>query len=325
MSQAYRYNPIPKNDCGSTWCIVLAGGEGERMQPLIQSWLNERRPKQFCAFTGTRSMLDHTLDRLHEISPPRRVVTVIGPRHLRYLQHNRGGDQRTRILQQPEARGTGLGVYTALACIMRNDPESTILLLPSDHFMYPEQRFGQEALRAVGIDRRNPDKLVLVGARPQFPEPEYGWIEPGARKHGSGSASVRRVESFREKPSAAKAERFYRLGWLCNTMIVAAQARALWTAGVKAQPKMLRRLSAIARWSPGPLALRALRATYGETESVDFSRDILQKCTAMSLACPLRGMEWNDWGRPERIERSLASIGKRPNFHRNLALAQPGP
>ena len=39
------------------WSIVLAGGEGKRLAPMVKQWLGEERPKQYCTFTGTRSML----------------------------------------------------------------------------------------------------------------------------------------------------------------------------------------------------------------------------------------------------------------------------
>jgi mannose-1-phosphate guanylyltransferase len=37
------------------WSIVLAGGKGEGVQPLVQRWLGHPKPKQFCTFVGTRS------------------------------------------------------------------------------------------------------------------------------------------------------------------------------------------------------------------------------------------------------------------------------
>jgi len=37
------------------WSIVLAGGEGKRLAPMVKRWLGEERPKQYCTFTGTRS------------------------------------------------------------------------------------------------------------------------------------------------------------------------------------------------------------------------------------------------------------------------------
>ncbi|TKS59515.1 MAG: mannose-1-phosphate guanylyltransferase [Nitrospira sp.] len=60
------------------WSIVLAGGEGKRLAPMIKRWLGEERPKQYCAFTGTRSMLQHTVDRADCLTVPEQRVTVVG-------------------------------------------------------------------------------------------------------------------------------------------------------------------------------------------------------------------------------------------------------
>ncbi|MDC8446861.1 MAG: hypothetical protein LV473_00735 [Nitrospira sp.] len=64
------------NDGGDVWSIVLAGGEGERMKPLVQRWLGRHRPKQYCTFVGTRSMFQHTVDRAADVTGLRK--TVIG-------------------------------------------------------------------------------------------------------------------------------------------------------------------------------------------------------------------------------------------------------
>src|SRR5215510_13565916 len=64
--------------------IVLAGGEGKRLQPFIRSLGKGTLPKQYVNFIGSRSMLDHTLDRAEKLMPPARVVTVISEAHLRY-------------------------------------------------------------------------------------------------------------------------------------------------------------------------------------------------------------------------------------------------
>ena len=55
----------------------LGGGEGERLSPFIQRWLGHHRPKQFCTFVGSRSMLQHTLDLAGRLTQPERKVTVI--------------------------------------------------------------------------------------------------------------------------------------------------------------------------------------------------------------------------------------------------------
>jgi len=45
---------------GQVWSIVLAGGEGERIKPLVLRWLGRHRLKQYCSVVGMRSMFQHT-------------------------------------------------------------------------------------------------------------------------------------------------------------------------------------------------------------------------------------------------------------------------
>jgi mannose-1-phosphate guanylyltransferase len=52
------------------WGIVLAGGDGMRLRPFIQAYFNEDRPKQYCTFLGTQSMLRHTIRRAECLLPP---------------------------------------------------------------------------------------------------------------------------------------------------------------------------------------------------------------------------------------------------------------
>ncbi|MCX6843861.1 MAG: NTP transferase domain-containing protein, partial [candidate division WOR-3 bacterium] len=71
-----------RGDCGlARWGIVLAGGEGARMRPLIVYWTGGDRPKQYCTFVGSRSMFQHTVDRARSVVSEKHVVTIIGPGH----------------------------------------------------------------------------------------------------------------------------------------------------------------------------------------------------------------------------------------------------
>src|SRR5262249_34172880 len=63
------------------WTLALAGGEGVRLADYVQRRFGHRIPKQYCAFLGKRSMLEHTLERLNRITPASRTLTVIGTDH----------------------------------------------------------------------------------------------------------------------------------------------------------------------------------------------------------------------------------------------------
>ncbi len=65
------------NNCKS-WGIILAAGEGKRLQSFVHSNYGTDAPKQFCTFTGTRSMLGHTIDRAEMLIKPEQLLTVVG-------------------------------------------------------------------------------------------------------------------------------------------------------------------------------------------------------------------------------------------------------
>src|SRR5512146_1246687 len=88
------------------WSIILAGGEGERLRPFIQKWLGRHTPKQYCAFVGRRSMLQHTIDRADRIAKPDQKTTVIARSHEPDARRQFDQRQCGIIIKQPANRDT---------------------------------------------------------------------------------------------------------------------------------------------------------------------------------------------------------------------------
>jgi len=63
------------------WGIVLAAGEGTRVREFLAQMCGGRGIKQFCAVTGRRSMLQHTLDRAERLIPRERLLVVVSTEH----------------------------------------------------------------------------------------------------------------------------------------------------------------------------------------------------------------------------------------------------
>lgn len=305
-----------------TWAIVLAGGEGERIQPLIERCLGFSCPKQYFTFCGKHSMLENTVDRAVKLVGADRVITVIGSGHRRYIENQRIQGQ---ILEQPVSRGTGAGVFLPAAHILARDPDATVLILPSDHFLCPRKRF----LDQVDLARRCADdlaeKLILLAAVPDMPETDYGWVEPGAQvpgRDGEDRLRIREVISFREKPCATEAEKCFRQGHLWNTMIVATKLQALWRMGKRLLPEVIDRFESFHRTLLGNGAGRnrqeqsSVEKLYESIPEFDFSSTFLSRAASHCAVMPLQGILWSDWGRPERVIESLRRIGRRPLFLR---------
>lgn len=163
----------------SHWTIVLAGGEGTRMQPLVHRWLGMNRPKQYCAFVGSRSMFQHTVDRAALVTDPGRIVAVVAGDHRQEILTQLEGRTVGQVIYQPRNCETAAGVFLPLTYIHARAPEATVVIFPSDHFVHPEDRFLKAVCRICDVAQRMPDRLILLGIRPDQPEMEYGWILPG--------------------------------------------------------------------------------------------------------------------------------------------------
>jgi mannose-1-phosphate guanylyltransferase len=309
---------------GRRWAIVLAGGEGERLRPFVEWWLGYHRPKQFCTFVGAKSLLRQTVDRAVRLVQPDQILTVIGPGHRKYLQERSHADLPGRIIEQPRDLDTGPAVFLSLAQIMARDPNATVLIFPTDHFVQPQGRFLTYADFATRVCELYPDRLVLLGAFADSPETEFGWIENGPylSLNGSLRSLARPVARFREKPDLTEARDQLDAGSLWSTMVVAAQASTLWSIGRQLLKGVSEQLESYLQVHRAVVAGRAPREhedlaiahIYDSLSASDFSRDLLQYAATDSLVLPMQGLYWSDWGRPDRIVQSLAQVGVRPHF-----------
>ncbi len=298
--------------------IVLAGGEGERVRPLVQSWLGRHRPKQYCTFVGTRSMFQHTLQRAVNLTTPDRIVTVVAHGHGREPWTQLDGISGIKVLRQPQNRDTAAGIFLPLAYIRACDSDATVVLYPSDHFVYPEDRFLEVVQFAVQAAERPPWRLVLLGVLPDRLELEYGWIQPGPTFDQSTSCGVRAVQAFLEKPDFVQASRAMASGALWNTLILAAKLPKLWELGWQCFPEMMPLFERLCVAIGGPEEGKVLDAIYRVMPERNFSSGLLQRIPEHVAMIQLNGVLWSDWGKPERIVETLRKIGKQPAFPLSL-------
>jgi mannose-1-phosphate guanylyltransferase len=320
-------NVLPRmaNHLNARWCIVLAGGDGTRMRPLIHAWFGGDRPKQYCTFVGSRSMIQHTLDRAHSIVSDGHVVTVIGQDHSKHFSESTRMQALDLVLEQPDNLGTAPGIFFPTAYVLANNPEAIIAFLPSDHYVHPEQLFCEQITQAYELVEKYKSKVLLVGAVPDRAETEYGWIDPVRDTKHEGADKTHKVMNvlrFREKPDAMEAQALFEQDCLWNTMVMVAKAKVLWDLGRQCLPEMMYIFDAflMVLRAIGEKRLEsrfesaALARVYKDLQPADFSRDILQHISERSMVMPMKNVAWCDWGHPQRVTASLSDIGRCPSF-----------
>lgn len=296
------------------WSIVLGGGDSSSVRPLITKWLGRQKPKPFCTFCGTRSLWQHSIDRAIQMSRPERVIAVVNQEHQREALDQLGDRTIDRLLVQPTKRGIAAGIFLALSSVRMRDPDGTVVIVPSDHFVYPESRFLRAIEEVAWIAGELSHRLVLLGAPPESLELDYGWIKTGAPVILRTESPVKLVRSFVEKPSALEADRVLAEGALWNTLVVAAQVETLWNLGRQVLPELVQTLEGLSIYAGATLEQAVTSVLTGALPACDFSKDFLEQIPDYLVAVELQGVLWSDWGRPRRIASTLRRIGREPAF-----------
>lgn len=299
---------------GDLWAVVLAGGQGRRLERFVREILRSEGPKQFCRIVGTRSMLRHTWDRALRLVEPDRVVTIVTAGQERYVDEEARLGVPGTVLVQPQNRETAPGLLFPLLWIAGRAPGAIVAVFPADHFVWEEDRFEGYMRAAVIAAERLPDHLTLLGVEPDGPETGYGWIAPGDAIDGGTLAEVYQVRKFCEKPDKRRAAHFFARGYFWNTLVLAGRLETYLALGASCVPHVFDPLQAIADSLGTPREASALGEAYRRIASTNFSRSILVRSPEDLMMVGARGVAWSDWGDPDRIVHTLRRFDRRPHW-----------
>ncbi len=288
------------------WGIILAGGEGKRLQPFIKAEYGENCPKQYCTFTGTRSMLRHTIDRAEKAIPQDRLLTVVTRAHLEYAYVQLIDQPAENIIVQPESRETAPGILYPLLHIYERDPDATVCLFPSDHFVVHEERFMAHVRFASDIVGQHRDNVVLLGIEPARPVGDYGWIVNGETLINRDGMRLSSVEHFLEKPGQDTAIRLFRTGALWNTLVVVSYAKVLLQLFESFTPRLYQAFSGLRKALSSPQEEHVAESLYSRLPQMNFSHEILSQNFAGRRSLSVSGVYWSDWGDASRVVSDLA-------------------
>ena len=300
------------------WAIVLAGGEGTRLQSLTRKIDGDSRPKQFSKIFGSQTLLAHTRERLRPIFDDDRVLFIVNQNHHRFYRNELGKVERANILEQPANRGTAVAIITSLLQLLQYKPDAIVGIFPSDHYYADNDAFAMTVKSAISVSKAHYDSIVMIGSKPQWPEIEYGWIEPGDCLANRYNSTIFRVNRFCEKPPLREARRLMHKGGLWNTFVAIGRAGAfLNLLAATVMPTMTRIAHAVAH--------RDLGSVYGEIDSIDFSKDVLTHQSHSLLVMQDSASGWADLGHPERVIDTLDRHQIEPEWLSEIRRTNPPP
>jgi mannose-1-phosphate guanylyltransferase len=295
-------------DADNLWALVLAAGDGRRLQGLTTR-NGLAIPKQFCSLELGPSLLREAIARAAAIAAPDRICAIVAAQHRRWWSAQLGDLDAANVIVQPQNKGTAIGMLLPLLTLLDRDPKARVIVLPSDHHVRDEARLARALRHAAAPPEGDRAEIVLLGLEPTIADSQLGYIVPrraGVRTHHA-------VERFVEKPDAARAQRLLEQGALWNTFIMAADAQALLKLFERRCPEAVAAMRAAIRGArTGGDAGRALAELYETLPDLDFSRSILQGQEQHLRVLPIPDCGWSDLGTPERVVEALSALPARP-------------
>lgn len=307
----------------SLWGLVLAAGDGRRLQNYIRQTRGADLPKQFVSFTGNLSMLEQTYRRAEYLIRPERILTIVGKHHLLHGEVKRQLADRgmDTVIVQPQNKETGAGVLLPLLHLYKRDPHAIVALFPSDHFIVPEVRFMEHVALAAQAVVHDPAQIVILAMEPNAPEVEYGYILPRLAEGQIPLWGTHQTASFIEKPNRQLAQELMTNGGLWNTMIMVFKVGTVLQMMRRLCPTTYYQFVEIFAAIDTPMEAQAVERLYDKLDPLNFSRDFLEKVSraipAAITVLPVLGVYWSDWGSPERLVATLERLDQGRSLESN--------
>lgn len=291
------------------WAVILAGGDGTRLQSMTRAITGDNRPKQFVPIIGAATLLEQTRRRVARSVTPGQTFVVVTEKHRRFYESLVQQISPNLLLQQPENKGTAPAILYALLRVATRSPKAIVALFPSDHFFADDEEFMSHVDTAFDAVQIQPETIPLLGITPTRPEQEYGWIEPERSVIGSAVRSITRVKKFWEKPSATLATSLMERGCLWNSFVIVGRIDALLRMTRAALPEAYAAFAAIAPTFGTTGERAAVTQLYSQLSEINFSHHVLAARPEDLSVMRVGDVGWSDLGEPNRVLSTLARIG----------------
>jgi mannose-1-phosphate guanylyltransferase len=188
------------NVINHTYCIIMAGGRGERFWPLS----TDPAPKPFLNIVGGKSLIQLTVERAQKIVPIARIFIVLGKEHLNIAKKQLGMLPAGNFIIEPDGRDTAPCIGYSAIFMLNIDKDSVMVVLPADQYVPDADIFAEVISEGVRCAEMG-DYFVTIGIKPSRPETGYGYIHAYEKFDITENSTCFHVNRYVEKPDSKKA------------------------------------------------------------------------------------------------------------------------
>jgi mannose-1-phosphate guanylyltransferase len=272
--------------------VLMSGGSGSRLWPLSSGERTKAFLQLLTSPDGRKESMLQRVNRQLEAAGLLASMHIVTHTSLSGITYSQLGE-RTKIIEEPHRRGTLHAILLAAAYLKDRAgiaPDDYVCVLPVD--LFADQDLFEIVSGMPELLRHSQSELGLIGAAPDHPSDQFGYIEP----HPDSGERYAGIARFVEKPPADQARKLIEQG-------------AMWNCGVFAF--RLDTMLAKFRELQLPVDYDGLLAAYSELSEASFDREIAERIER-AIVVPYRG-RWRDLGTwstlTERLDRQVTGLG----------------
>lgn len=270
-----------------TYGLIMAGGIGSRFWPVS----TEDFPKQFHDLLGCgRTLIQKTFDRISKIIPAENILILTNERYKKLVLEQLPEISESQLVLEPAMKNTAPCILLSSLKIHKRNPNSLVLVAPSDHWIEDEKAFQENILTSFETCK-NREVLMTLGIQPTFPNTGYGYIQYD--KHEA--AVVKKVLRFTEKPDYQTAKNFLSQGnFAWNAGIFIWSTQSILSAFQKYLPEMYQLFITGQNLLNTTEEVNFINRNYPLAENISIDYGILEKAENVYLLPA--DFDWNDLG-----------------------------
>jgi mannose-1-phosphate guanylyltransferase len=269
------------------YAVIMAGGVGSRFWPVSTTEF----PKQFHDMLGCgKTLIQKTFERLNLLIPTENILVLTNKIYKDLVLSQLPLLNESQVLLEPAMRNTAPCILYAALKIKAQNPDSVMVVAPSDHWIEDENAFIND-LKTCFTHAENSEALMTLGIQPTFPNTGFGYIEFDK----NSNENIKNVIQFREKPNYETAKSFLSQGnFLWNAGIFIWSVNTISEAFHKFQPEMYQLFINGKQFFNTSKEQHFIDENYANSDNISIDYAILEKSKNVSVVTS--NFDWNDLG-----------------------------